>query len=261
MMKDVLRQVTVLVSAVIAIVGSFVGSGAAGGVPITKAAGGGLAADATTIAPGGSAFAIWSVIYLGLVAYAIWQLLPRQRTSPRQRALGYPVALSLLLNAAWILSIQFNLLGLSVPVIALLLAVLVWCLTITLRTPAEGRIEQLLTDGTLGLYLGWVTIATAANVTAWLVAIGFRGGGIPRDVWSVAIILVAGVIGVLVAIRSHGRISPALSLCWGLVWVAAARFTGDLVSVPTAIAAIVALVAVLAVTAMLAVTVGLRLSR
>lgn len=248
-MRDVLRQLTVLASAVIAIVGSFVGSGAAGGVPITRAAGGALAADATTIAPGGPAFAIWSVIYLGLVTYAIWQLLPRQRTSQRQRALGYPVALSLLLNAAWILSIQFGLLALSVPVIALLLAVLVWCFIITLRSPAGGRIEALLTDGTLGLYLGWVTIATAANVTAWLVAIGFRGGAVPRDVWSVAVILVAGLIGVLVAIRGHGRISPALSLCWGLAWVAVARLTGGLVSVPTAVAAVFALIAVVTATA------------
>lgn len=243
-MKDTLRQLTVLVSAVIAIVGSFIGSGAAGGVPITRASGGALAADATTIAPGGPAFAIWSVIYVGLVAYAIWQLFPRQRTAPRQRALGYPVALSLLLNAAWILSIQFSLLALSVPVIALLLGVLVWCLFITLHAPAEGRVEKLLTDGTLGLYLGWVTIATAANVTAWLVAIGFRGGGIPRDVWSVAIVLVAGVAGVLIAIGSRGRISPTLSLGWGLFWVAVARLTGTLISVPTAIAAVVALIAV-----------------
>lgn len=252
-MRDTIRQLTVLVSAVIAIVGSFIGSGAAGGVPITKAAGGALAADATTIAPGGPAFAIWSVIYTGLIAYAVWQLFPRQRTAPRQRALGYPVALSLVLNAAWILSIQFGLLALSVPVIAALLAVLVWCFFIGLRTRPVGRLDALLTDGTIGLYLGWVAIATAANVTAFLVAAGFRGGGIPRDVWSVVIIAVAGAVGVLLAIRGRGRIAPALSLGWGLAWVAVARLTGDLISAPTAIAAIIAVVAVLAS------TVGIRL--
>ncbi|MCU1529421.1 MAG: hypothetical protein JWP75_3184 [Frondihabitans sp.] len=132
--KDTLRQITVVVSAIIAIVGSFIGSGAAGGTPIQKAAGGALASDATPIAPGGPAFAIWSVIYLGLLAYAVWQFFPSQRHSPRQRTLGYPVALSLLLNAAWILSIQFGLLALSVPVIVLLLAVLVWCFLLALRS-------------------------------------------------------------------------------------------------------------------------------
>ena len=82
--RDLLRQGTVLVSAVLALAGSFVGSGAAGGTPIQDASGGALAADATPIAPGGPAFAIWTPIYAGLVLYAIWQFLPRQKTDPRQ---------------------------------------------------------------------------------------------------------------------------------------------------------------------------------
>src|ERR1700712_5182689 len=141
---DVLRQVTVLASAVIAIVGSFIGSGAAGGTPIQDAAGGALAADATPIAPGGPAFAVWTVIYAGLIAYAIWQLLPAQRRDPRQRTLGYPIAASLLLNAAWILSVQFGLLGVSVPVIIALLAVLAWTFLLILRTRPRNVVEAIL---------------------------------------------------------------------------------------------------------------------
>ena len=246
--RDVRRQVTVLASAVIAIVGSFIGSGAAGGTPIQDAAGGALAADATPIAPGGPAFAIWTVIYAGLIAYAIWQLLPAQRRDPRQRTLGYPIAASLILNAAWILSVQFGLLGLSVPVIVALLAVLAWTFLLTLRTRPKNTVEAIVADGTVGLYLGWVCVATAANITAWLVAIGFRGAGVPRDVWAVAIVAVAGAVGVLLAVRGRGRLAPAASLCWGLAWVAVARLTGDLRSTPTAIAAIVAVVVVIAVT-------------
>ncbi|MET0842976.1 MAG: tryptophan-rich sensory protein, partial [Mycetocola sp.] len=63
--NDRLRQVVVLVSALLAIAGSFVGSGAAGGTPIAEASGGALSADATPVAPAGPAFAIWTVIYLG----------------------------------------------------------------------------------------------------------------------------------------------------------------------------------------------------
>ncbi len=255
--RDLLRQVIVLVSAIIAIVGSFIGSGAAGGTPIQDAAGGALAADATPIAPGGPAFAVWTVIYAGLIAYAIWQLLPGQRNDPRQRTLGYPIALSLLLNAAWILSVQFDLLALSVPVIAALLIVLVRTFLLTLRTRPRTAVEAVVADGTVGLYLGWVCVATAANVTAWLAAIGFRGAGIPRDAWAVAIVAVAGLVGVLLAVRGRGRLAPAASLCWGLAWVAVARLTGDLRSTPTAVAAIAAVLIVLAVT----VTVRIRAGR
>jgi len=247
-MRDTVRQIVVLASAVLAIVGSFIGSGAAGGTPVQDAAGGALAADATPIAPAGPAFSIWSVIYLGLIAYAIWQLLPRQKSVDRQRRLGYPVAASLLLNAAWILSIQFDLLVLSVPVIILLLAVLVWAFRITIATRPGTLVEGILADGTIGLYLGWVCVASAANIAAWLTDIGFTGFGFGLDTWAVVVIIVAGAVGVLVAIYGRGRFAPSLSLCWGFAWLAYGRLTGDLVSVPAAVTAIIAVVVVVAVT-------------
>ncbi|WP_394768425.1 tryptophan-rich sensory protein [Lacisediminihabitans sp.] len=246
--RDTVRQVVVLASAVIAVVGAFIGSGAAGGTPIQNAAGGALAADATPIAPGGPAFAIWTPIYLGLLAYAIWQSLPAQKSDVRQRRLGYPIAASLILNAVWILSIQFGFLAASVPVIVALLAVLVWAFRITRSSPPKNLVETIVADGTVGLYLGWVCVATAANITALLVAAGFTGFGLSADAWSVVIIAIAGLVGVLLAISGGGRLAPTLSLCWGLSWVAVARLTGDLLSAPTAIAAITAVTAVVLLT-------------
>ena len=245
---DTLRQSVVLVSATIAVVGAFIGSGAAGGTPIQNAAGGALSADATPIAPGGPAFAIWTPIYIGLLAYAVWQALPKQRTDERQRRLGYPIAASLILNAAWILSIQFGFLAASVPIIAVLLIVLIRAFRITLASRPKNVVETIVADGTVGLYLGWVCVATAANITALLVAAGFRGFGLGADAWAVLIVSVAGLVGVLVAIRGNGRLAPAVSLSWGLAWVAVARLTGDLLSAPAAIAAIIAVAAVIAAT-------------
>ena len=246
--SDLLRQVIVILSAGVAIVGSFIGSGAAGGTPIKDAAGGALGVDATLIAPGGAAFGIWTVIYIGLVAYAIWQSLPAQREDPRQRLLGYPIAVSLVLNAAWIMSIQFDLLGLSVPVIVLLLADLAWAFLITLASRPKNIVDTIITDGTICLYLGWVAIATDANITAYLVAEGFDGFGLNTDGWAVVVLGVAGVVGVMLAVVSRGRIAPAVALAWGLGWVAVARLTGNLLSTPAAITAIVAALAILAIT-------------
>ncbi|MCU1513972.1 MAG: hypothetical protein JWO10_1062 [Microbacteriaceae bacterium] len=247
-MKDFIRQLVVAVSAIVAVVGSFIGSGAAGGTPIQDAAGGALAADATVIAPGGPAFAIWTPIYVGLLAYAFWQFLPKQKSLARQRRVGYLVAASLLLNAAWILSVQFDLLALSVPVIALLLVVLVVIFLRLLESRPNGVVETVVLDGTIGLYLGWVCVATAADITAWLVATGFDGFGWSSNGWGVAIVIVAGLVGLLLAIRGSGRFAPAAALCWGLAWVAVARLTGDRLSAPTAIAAIIAVAVVLIAT-------------
>ena len=246
--RDLIRQGTVLISAIAALAGSFVGSGAAGGTPIQDASGGALAADATLIAPGGPAFAIWTPIYAGLVLYAIWQFLPRQAGDPRQRRLGYAIAASLLLNAAWILSVQFDLLWLSVPVIVVLLAVLVWTFLTILDTRPRSWVETVLVDGTMGLYMGWVCVATAANITAVLVAAGFTGFGLPADVWGVVVVAVAGIVGVILALVGRGRLTPSLALAWGLAWVAVARLSGEPESIPTAIAAIVAVAAIVVTT-------------
>jgi hypothetical protein len=256
--RDLVRQVVVVVSAVLAIVGSFIGSGVAGGTPIQDASNGALAADATLIAPGGPAFSIWSVIYAGLVAYAIWQALPAQRADARQRRLGYPVAASLILNAAWILSVQVGLLGFSVPVIVLLLADLAWIFVILVRSRPQNIIDTIVTDGTMGLYLGWVCVATAANIGAVLVAVGFRGFGLDPEGWAITVIGVAGLAGIGLALFGRGRLAPAAALVWGLVWVAVARLSGDLLSTPTAIAALAAAGAVLIVTVVLRIRSGRR---
>jgi hypothetical protein len=246
-MKRIWKRIAVAASAVVAVIGAYVGSGAAGGTPIQDAAGGALSASSTAIAPDGPAFSIWSVVYAGLIGYAVLQLF-RTANDERHERLVVPAVLSLLLNAAWILSVQFGFLWASEPIIVALLVVLIWTFTILRRTPSRGVAEAILTDGTFGLYLGWVCVATAANTAAVLTAAGFRGFGLGQDPWGVVVAAVAGLVGVLIALWGRGRLAPMASVAWGLAWVAVARFDGPLVSVPTAVAAVVAAAAVVVVT-------------
>ncbi len=246
--QDIARQVIILVSSVLAIVAAFIGSGAFFGTPIQEAAGGFLNSDSTLIAPGTGAFRIWSVIYTGMLAYAIWQALPRQRNDERQMRIGWWVAASLILNAIWIGVVQADLLWLSLPVIAVLLAVLCRIFVILRRTTPKNKVEVVVADGAIGLYLGWVIIATAANATAILVAAGFDGFGIVPEFWSSLVLAVAAAVGIALAFWGGGRIAPALSLCWGIAWVAIARFTDEPYSPPTAVAAIIAVVLIVAAT-------------
>jgi hypothetical protein len=249
---DRTRQIVVGASTVFALIGSYVGSGAAGGTQIQDAAGGALTASSTPVAPDGPAFAIWSVIYTGLVAYAIWQFLPSQAARDRHRRLGYWAAASLVLNAAWILVVQAGLLALSVVVIVLLLAVLARIFVILRGTRTSGVVDAIVTDGTFGLYLGWVCVATAANVAAGLVGAGIGSADGPgAAAWAVAVLVVAGAVGLLLAVTGRGRIAPMLSLCWGLAWVAVGRLGGELVSVPAGITALLAAAVVLVATLLL----------
>lgn len=239
---------TTLVGVIIAIVTAFIGSGALGGTPISEAAGGALSADATPIAPAGPAFSIWSVIYLGLAAYALWQLTPVARRSARQRALRPWALASLVLNAAWIWTVQAELLLASVVVIVVLLVVLIRIMYLLGRPREGGWPELVVTDGAFGLYFGWVLVATFANTFAWLLNAGVElFAEIPVGI---AGVVAAALISVLAGLFSGGRVAPALATAWGLAWVAVARSSGSfespaLVWVAAGSAVVVLLVAVI----------------
>ncbi len=245
--KDAIRTTAVEVSAVVAVVGSVIGSGFVVGTPIEQAAGGALAADATLVAPAGTAFSIWSVIYTGLIILAVYQALGSQREDARQRRAGWWVVASLLLNAAWILIVQAgSVLGSLVVIVALLLVLLVTLGQLN-RTRPTSPVQAFLLDGVMGFYTGWVVVATVANAAAALVdVVGWDAVGAAATTWAVGLLLLAGLVGVAVVSVGPGRFGPALSLAWGLVWVAVARTSGSPTSVVVSVVAVLLALVVLA---------------
>lgn len=235
--QDRTRQVVVTVAYLVCLLGSMIGVGVFGGQEVEEAAGGALSAEATHLAPDNPAFSIWSVIYVGLAAYVVLQWLPRWAGDPRQRVVGYLVAATMVLNAAWIFSVQGDLLWLSVVIILALLAVLCLVLVVLHRRPSLSAVEGLVLDGTMGLYLGWVTVATAANIAATLADAGFDGGPLAPDVWAVVVCGAVAVIGAVLAVWSQGRLAPSIAIVWGLGWIAVARATGEPASQVTVVAA------------------------
>jgi hypothetical protein len=256
--RDRVRQVTVLVGAIVAIGGAAVGSGAFGGQPIAEAADGALSATATPLAPDTPAFSIWSLIYLGLGVFAVVQALPRQGADPRLRAVSWWVLASMLLNALWIGVVQAGSVGGSVVVILALLAVLSVVFVRLVRLAHTGRATSLITDVTMGLYLGWVSVASLANIAAFLAVAGVGVGepvdettdpttihlGLTVTAWSVIVLGVAAVLSVAYAV--HGRARPSvivpvgLAMAWGLLWIGLGRTDGPVLDETVATAAFVA---------------------
>ncbi|GAA4725533.1 hypothetical protein APR04_001155 [Promicromonospora umidemergens] len=249
--RDRAQQIVVTASFLVCLVGSMIGVGVFGGTPIASAADGALAADATLLAPASGAFSVWTVVYLGLAGYTVLQWFPTPASAARQRHLRLPVAGTMLLNTAWILVVQAGWIWASVAVIAVLLALLCRVLVILMRSRASGPLERVLVDGTLGVYLGWVCVATAANVAAALTSSGFDGAGLDPETWAVTMLVVLGGIGIALATRSRGRIAVAAAIAWGLAWIAVARWDTMPHSGPTATAAAAVAVTVLGVTLVL----------
>ncbi len=224
---DIVRQSVVTLCAIACVLGSAAGVGAFGGPSIDEAAGGLFASDATLLAPSSSAFSIWSVIYAGLIAYTAFQWLPSQRTSERQRRLGWTVAASMLLNLAWILSAQANELTLSLVVIMLLF----FALLVAVRTlndyPTATRLEGALVDTPIGLYLGWVLVAAAANAAAFFTASNIDLFGWGARTWAIIGIIALLVTAAVVCSTDRGRLSVAAATSWGLLWIAVERVVGQ----------------------------------
>jgi hypothetical protein len=244
--SDRLRQVAVTVAEVLCVLGTLVGVGVIG-TRVAESSGGALAADATLIAPAGPAFSIWTPIYLGLAAYTVWQWLPVQAAEPRHRAIGWLVAASMLLNAAWLLVTQQGWIWVSVLVMAALVVTLGLLVQRLEQHPSYGHGETVVVDGTFGLYLGWVAVAACANVTAAFVASGADPGGFVAELAAVVVLAVAAGVGVVLARRLGGRWAVAAAMAWGLAWIAVGRLTDEprspVVGVAAALAAVVVVVA------------------
>lgn len=225
------RQVLVVVGTALAIAGSAWGSGAFGGIPIAEAAGGALAADATLLAPASTAFGIWGVIYAGLVAFAVYQALPSQRPNARIHAVAWWVLASLLLNAAWIGTVQAGLLWVSVAVLAGIVGALAKAASMLAQTPPRTWPERLCVDAPVGLYLGWASVAVLANAAAAAGASipGFDAGD---GRWlAVLALMVAAAAAIAMArafrLSSALAMSACLALSWGLWWIAVGRLQGQ----------------------------------
>ena len=238
------RQVAVTAAAVFMIFGTLLGIGVIG-TRVEESSGGSLSATATLLAPAGPAFSIWTVIYIGLVAYTVYQWLPARASSTRLRSIGWLAGASMVLNAAWLLVTQAGWLWVSVAVIVALVVTLGLLVRTLEREAAPNVVERVIVDGTFGLYLGWVAIATAANITATLVDMGITFGPVGDQALAAVVLAVAACIGVGLSLALGARLTVAGALAWGLAWIAIGRLAVGPISVVTGVAAALAAVVVI----------------
>lgn len=244
--RDIARQIVVISAAVFMIIGAMVGTGLFGGTAVQDLQGGALDSDGSFLAPARSAFSIWTVIYVGLFAYTVWQALPGQRANPRQRVIGWWIAVTMVLNGLWLVTAQFSTLPLTVLAIVVLLVALSITFRRAVKHPPTGWLDAALIDGVTGLHLGWVTLATVANTSAWLTQIAPDSlAAYPHPI-GVAVLVVVAIVGLAIGWASGWRFAPGAAMAWGLGWISVARLTGephsDAIGITAAIVAFVVVV-------------------
>jgi hypothetical protein len=170
--------------------------------------------------PAGYVFSIWGLIYIGLLAFAIYQALPSQRNNPRLRRIGYWFALSCLANSAWIFLWHFGFFVWTLVVmVTLLISLIVIYLRLDINRARISRIERWCIDIPFSIYLGWITVATVANMTDVLSYVKWSGWGINPETWAVVILVVATGIATMVSL-TRGDIAYMLVLIWAFIGIA-----------------------------------------
>jgi len=157
------------------------------------------------VTPANYVFGIWSVIYLLLLVFTVAQALPPMRTNATLRRLGYLPALTGILNAVWVLLWQFQVFLLTVPV---MLALLVTIIVIHRRLREAAALREAPAFGWLvvlpfSVYLGWITVATIANIAQMLYLAGYRGWPLGEEAWAVVVLAVGLGIAATVIVRER----------------------------------------------------------
>jgi hypothetical protein len=189
----------------------------------------------TLVTPAGYVFAIWGVIYLALIGYAIYQALPAQASDPHLRAIGPVFALNGGLNVLWLWMWHNLWIGWSLLVMLGLLATLI---VIYLRLRDASAWLRL----PFSIYLGWISIATIANASIFLVDADWGRFGLPEVTWAVIILSVGALIASLVAWRERDLAYVGVFV-WAYIGIAANQAAYPAVG-RTAYGALVLIVAV-----------------
>ncbi len=172
--------------------------------------------------PVGLTFSIWGLIYTLLIAFVLYGLSLLWRTSPlfekTFQKIGLLFIFSCILNATWIFMWHYLFIYLSVLV---MIALLVTLILIYRRLPQKEDLpfrERLFLVMPFSIYLGWITVATIANITALFVAINWNGWGFSEVFWTVLVLFVGGLI-TLSFMKKYRNIVYGLVVVWAYLGI------------------------------------------
>jgi translocator protein len=198
-------------------------------------------ANFTLITPAGYVFSIWGIIYTLLGIFVVYQALPSQKGKEYQSKIGWLFVLSSLINIIWLFLWQYELLIFSVVLMFMLLATLIAIyLRLDIGKTNSKLAEKIAIQLPFSTYLGWITIASIANVATTLVSLNWDGFGIAPQTWASAIIIIALLLASIVIIKRRD-IAYSLVIAWAFIGISAAQTNENIVTL-TQFSAIIVLI-------------------
>jgi hypothetical protein len=173
--------------------------------------------------PAGLTFSIWGVIYLLLLCFLVYHFVVIGKKKKSRRPFMQKISLlfmtSSMLNIGWIFAWHHYQTHLSVIImILLLLNLLLIYRRLEIGKSTVPAAERYLVHLPFSIYLGWISVATIANITALLVSVGWTGWGLSPQVWAVIMIVTASLLAVIAAV-SRRDIYFGLVVVWALAGI------------------------------------------
>lgn len=185
--------------------------------------------------PSGITFSIWGIIYLLLAAYCLVQFMPASKEMASK--ISWLFILSCVFNGLWIVAWHYQKLPLSLLIMVGLLVSLI-LINVQLQDLHTGVLKA-----AFGIYLGWICIATIANVTAVLVNAGWGGLDISPQAWTI-VMIAAGALIVSFTVMRIDNPFIGLSVVWAFAGIILKR-SGDYTSIVIAAAIGILLVGII----------------
>ena len=182
--------------------------------------------------PAGLTFSIWGLIYLLLAGYAIAAVVGAFGAKPAEfwsAEDGWIFSINMAANAGWIFAWQYRHVGISLALMLVILATLIWLEERNASrkgsvsgTESTSAVRRFLLSTPVNVYLGWICVATIANVTALLVKVGWNGLGFDPRAWTVALIVAGLAVGLLLVFLRNALAAP-LVIVWAYAGIVIKR--------------------------------------
>ncbi|EAW34611.1 tryptophan-rich sensory protein [Lyngbya sp. PCC 8106] len=181
------------------------------------------------IIPASYAFAIWGLIYLGLFSLGIYQCLPSQRDNPRLQDMRDFLIMACVAQIVWVwVFLSRFFLPSLIAMVGILLALIASYLSLNIGKERVPKGERWFVNAPISIYLAWISVATIVNVAIFLKSLDWSGWGIPPEIWTVILLIVAGVVAVLMRINYQETAFPLVFL-WAILAIAVRQFNESLI--------------------------------
>ncbi len=185
--------------------------------------------------PAGYVFSIWGVIYLFLIAFLIYQFTSGQKNDSRFLAIAPYFVLSNLANSLWLVLFHYQYHAFTILPMLLLLVCLIQ-IYLKLQEKRSTGIAYYFMELPFSIYLGWISVATIANMTQLLDFIGFSGFGITPEIWLIVVLLVAVLLSWAMSRKFHD-LAYSLVLIWAFIGIGMRFLANDMVMISSFTAA------------------------